>query len=193
VKSEKIDENVSRQIGQPLNLNTETPRAPTEQVLERSTLHKDFQASMRTTYTCDKMSSDSDNETAHVAEKRVVKKSTKRGKYRRADNDKRLCIVAAAEKQLNWKGVATVNGVPWSTAYNRIRKPDQDFKQRGGARHLKTTETVGQLMMKLVEENPEKTLETIKDKTFIETGTSVSTSTNQTYLEGRMLTIKKKL
>ena len=28
VKSEKMDENVSRQTGQPLNLNTETSRAP---------------------------------------------------------------------------------------------------------------------------------------------------------------------
>ena len=50
-----------------------------------------------------------------------------------------------------------------------------------------------QSMMKFVEENPEITLKTIKDKTFIETGTSVTTTTIHTYLEGRMLTIKKTL
>ena len=75
---------------------------------------------------------------AEIEKKRGVKRSSRRGPYSKAaKNDTKLRIIAAAEKDSDWKEAARANGEPIATAYGWLRRADETSKKRVGIQKVK--------------------------------------------------------
>ena len=124
--------------------------------------------------------------------RRGVKNGTRRGKYRKYEQEKKRIIQAAVE-QRDWKSVAQANGVAIQTAYGWIRKCEDEPKTRGGARRNKVTPDHVEKMISYVEVNPDISLQAIADNLRAEDGLSISSTTVHNYLDAQPYTVKKKL
>ena len=136
-------------------------------------------------------SSEMDCTEAEIEKKRGVKRGSRRGPYRKAaKNDTKLRIIAAAEKDSDWKAAARANGVPIATAYGWLRRADKTSKKRGGYKKSKLTEDDVERMLTYVEENPLITLTEIKSKIQNELDIIISTTTIHKHLDCRLYSEK---
>ena len=78
------------------------------------------------------------------------------------DREKLVRIVNAAEQQPDWKAAVEANGVSWRTAYNWIRRPDEQPRRRGGAICTFVCDGIVIKMVEYVDANPQATLVKIK-------------------------------
>ena len=122
---------------------------------------------------------------------RGIKRGSRRGQYSKAaKNDTKLRIIAASEKDSDWKAAARANGVPIATAYGWLRRADETSKKRGGYKKSKLTEDDVERVLAYVEENPLITLTESKSKIQNEIDIIISTTTIHKYIECRLYSEK---
>ena len=137
-------------------------------------------------------SSEMDCTEAEIEKKRGVKRGSRRGPYSKAaKNDTKLRIIAAAEKDSDWKAAARANGVSIATAYGWLRRADENSKKPGDTKNSKLTKDDVERMLTYVEENPLITLTEVKSKIQNKLNIIISTTTIHEYLECRLYTVKK--
>ena len=121
-----------------------------------------------------------------------VQRGSKRGSYKKRNEEARLRIIDSFRRGEDRKATAVANGVAVKTAYGYITKPDDSTtRQRGGATYSKVRAAHVEKLIVHVEENPQVSLKEMARKLKEDTGLEITIPTVYRYLHGKMFTVKK--
>lgn len=117
----------------------------------------------------------------------------RRGPYRKYSNENRLRIVSAYEDGEDWRSVATLLNVNIRSALGWIRDAESGKPRRKHGGHMKKKLTEEQIdsMVEWLSDDPTMTLNIMKMRVTAEFEVDLCLSTISSYLNCRLLTIKK--
>jgi transposase len=114
-----------------------------------------------------------------------------RGPYHNIPMASRDRVLKAAEDGLDWQAVAAANAISYHTAYGWLRSGGQPLRPRGGDKRSKLTTGQIDVIVSWLEENPQLSLRSIRNRIEYEMGVQVSPQTVSNRLDGRLITLKK--
>jgi transposase len=113
-----------------------------------------------------------------------------RGSYHKHSEVVILRIIKEGESGGDWVSIAEANGVPYKTAHHWLRTGYVQINRRATSNGKKVSDEQVSRILIWLEEDPQMTLQEIRDRVEVEMQVNVTPQTIGRYLDGQMFTTK---